>query len=215
MFLHFRSFNSLNLLPRFSLLWLWMDLFSFSWSWERVADTASLPAPLVWLDHLFGLAGSSFSHFLWSPCTTLRYWLLHASEICSPSRRGRCYNNQDKIISHESKEVQTEEEANRVRWSSEWIFGRRWKDVRYIKKRWPGRCVCVKYKHTKWKAISSKGIWIKLQPNSAWEKEREKKNFMRSTNKSRSVLRKKYTNQGVIFILRMSSFPKWKNERWS
>lgn len=72
----------------------------------------------------------------------------------------------------------------------------------------------MKYKNTKWKAISSKGIWIKLQFNSAQEKEREK-NFIRSTNKSRSVLRKKYTNQGVIFVLRMSSFPKWKNERQS
>lgn len=62
----------------------------------------------------------------------------------------------------------------------------------------------------------SKGIWIKLQLNSAWEKEREReKNFIRSTNKSRSVLGKEYTNQGVIFILRMSSFPKWKIERRS
>lgn len=86
--------------------------------------------------------------------------------------------------------------------------------MRDVKKRWPGKCICMKYKNTKWKAISSKGIWIKLQFNSAREKEREK-NFIRSTNKSRSVLRKKYTNQGVIFVLRMSSFPKRKNERQS
>lgn len=80
-------------------------------------------------------------------------------------------------------------------------------EMRQEKMAWQ-MCVCVKYKITKWKAISSKSIWIKLQPNCAREKEGEKKNFIRSTNKSRSVLRKRYTNQGVIFILRMSSFPK-------
>lgn len=77
------------------------------------------------------------------------------------------------------------------------------------------KCVREMQKH-KVEGYGSKGIWIKLQLNSAWEKERErKKNFIRSTNKSRSVLGKKYTNQGVIFILRMSSFPKWKIERRS
>lgn len=43
-------------------------------------------------------------------------------------------------------------------------------------------------------------------------KRERKKPFIRSTNKSRSVLRKKYTNQGVIFILRKSSFPKRKTK---
>lgn len=77
------------------------------------------------------------------------------------------------------------------------------------------KCVREMQKH-KVEGYGSKGIWIKLQLNSAWEKEREReKNFIRSTNKSRSVLGKKYTNQGVIFILRMSSFPKWKIERRS